>query len=189
MEKETTESKPDSITTAQVLWGGDPATPTFSGMSHFSGRILVSLANRTPNFPTTKDGKALLTTIDRGRVLPSLGYTVELAHSVSTPDGIPTSLRFLVTRPERVKVVRGETIRESDHTYTVDLTVRDGDIVEADCECPMFLRAGTCLHTEYACLVTERSLRSLLDEKTAAIRQARATMAAAAGMYARGGQG
>lgn len=176
--------------TAQAL--NTNQNPRFSGMSAFSGRILVSLANRTPHFPTTKDGKAVLTTIDRGRILTSeLGYSVTEAHRIAGPDGIPTSVRFLVTRPERTKTDRrtGETIRESDHTYTVDLTVRDGEIVEADCECEMFARAGTCLHIERVALQVERELHSLLAEKTAAIREARATIAAAQGMYARGGQG
>lgn len=176
--------------TNQVLWGGDTVepqttfTPTFEGMSAFSTRILVAAANRTPNFPQTRDGKALLTTIDKGRILPDLGYTVTLSSSISDVDGTPLFVRFLVTRPERTHRCRrtGETVRELSTTYTVDLTTDGRSVTSADCAnpdgpCPMFLRAGTCCHTEYACLVTEKTLRQRAE--AAAVRSARVSMVVA----------
>ena len=169
----------------QILWGGDTVEPqaAFTGMSAFSTRILVAAANRTPGFPQTRDGKALLTTIDRGRILPDHGYTVTLASSISDVDGTPLFVRFLVTRPERTHRCRrtGETVRELSTTYTVDLTTDGRSVTSADCAnpdgpCPMFLRAGTCCHTEYACLVTEKTLRQRAE---AAVRSARVSMAVA----------
>lgn len=155
-----------TLQTIQHDTAAAPAPPTFTGMSAFSGRILVTLANQTEGFPQTRDGKALLTTIDRGRVLTDLGYKVERESSIAGPNGVPVFLRYRVTRPERTHRNRdGETVTEPSHIYVVDATVVDSEsgpvvVVECSPECPMFARMGVCCHSESVALRCERMIRA-----------------------------
>lgn len=135
-------------------------TAPFTGMSMAATRVLVAFGNRIPNFPATKDGKALLTTIDRGRTLTDDGYTVTFDGSVAPMEGTPVLMRWQVLRHERVVSSRHGAIRELAHTYTVDIVISDG-VVTGDCspDCTAFARFGHCKHVEAVALRVERMLR------------------------------